>query len=271
MEAFIYLIIFIIGSLFGSFFTLAVYRIPLAKDITHEHSFCPKCNHKLGFWDMIPILSYVFLGGKCRYCKEKIRPRYVLLEIFSGLVFLLFALSIHINFYELEISKIAYFLFGLLYLSTLFLIAGIDKEKRTVQKSVLLVGIITMGIYMMYLYIVEKANIYRYVIYLFLICITLLMESIYLKKTAKTSYSMQVLALCLYTTLFTGEYVFLLSVIMLFLVICLTVLSRKIVALYRRYKKSDEMIMNRFPFAFYFCICNIIMLLVTNWYLMYIA
>ena len=53
MDIFFYIIIFIIGTVFGSFFTLAVYRIPLKKDITHERSFCPNCNHKLGFWDMI--------------------------------------------------------------------------------------------------------------------------------------------------------------------------------------------------------------------------
>ena len=63
MEAIIYLYIFLIGTVFGSFFTLAVYRIPLGKDITHTRSYCPNCNHKLSFLDMIPIFSYIFLGG----------------------------------------------------------------------------------------------------------------------------------------------------------------------------------------------------------------
>ena len=84
-----YTLIFIIGTLFGSFSTLAVYRLPLHENITHKHSYCPKCNHKLSFFDMIPILSYVFLGGKCRYCKSKIRIRYLLLEILTGVIFLL--------------------------------------------------------------------------------------------------------------------------------------------------------------------------------------
>lgn len=87
MNIILYILIFCIGALFGSFFTLAVYRIPLGKDITHERSFCPNCNHRLEFLDLIPILSYLFLGGKCRYCKQKIRPRYFLLEIMSGVVF----------------------------------------------------------------------------------------------------------------------------------------------------------------------------------------
>ena len=84
-----YLLIFAIGTLFGSFFTLAVYRIPLHQDITHKHSYCPNCKHKLSFFDMIPIMSYVFLGGKCRYCKQKIRPRYLILEVILLFVMIL--------------------------------------------------------------------------------------------------------------------------------------------------------------------------------------
>ena len=97
IEIIILLTIAISGTVFGSFFTLAVHRIPKNEDITHERSYCPKCNHKLHFLDLIPVFSYLFLGGKCRYCKEKIRPRYLLLEIFSGLVFLLLALSYNIG------------------------------------------------------------------------------------------------------------------------------------------------------------------------------
>ena len=97
MDYIIYILIFCIGTLFGSFFTLAVYRIPQRKDITHTRSFCPKCNHKLNFWDLIPILSYIFLGGKCKNCKQKIRIRYLILELLGGVIFVLFALIFNIN------------------------------------------------------------------------------------------------------------------------------------------------------------------------------
>ena len=89
------------GITFGSFYTLAVYRIPKGQDITHTHSYCPNCNHRLEFLDMIPIFSYIFLGGKCRYCKQKIKPRYLLFEVFSGLTFLLFALTLKLNVFNL--------------------------------------------------------------------------------------------------------------------------------------------------------------------------
>ena len=97
MEIFLYAIIFITGCFFGSFFTLAVYRIPRKEDILIKHSYCPNCNHKLGFLDLFPVLSYIFLGGKCRYCKNKIRPRYLLLEIFSGITFVLYTISLNYN------------------------------------------------------------------------------------------------------------------------------------------------------------------------------
>ena len=70
MSTILYIYIFLIGITFGSFFTLATYRIPKREDIIHTRSYCPKCKHKLSFWDMIPVFSYIFLKGKCRYCKN---------------------------------------------------------------------------------------------------------------------------------------------------------------------------------------------------------
>ena len=124
MDIILYILLFCMGTVFGSFFTLAVSRIPIGLDITHERSYCPNCNHKLSFLDMIPILSYIFLGGKCRYCKQKIRIRYLILEVFSGIVFVLFALSIKFSMYNLSVNNMAYLIFGLLYISTLFIIAA---------------------------------------------------------------------------------------------------------------------------------------------------
>ena len=110
MDIFLYIIIFIMGTVFGSFFTLAVYRIPLKKDIIYERSFCPKCNHRLEFLDLIPVFSYIFLKGKCRYCGEKVRPRYLILELISGFVFLFTYISLNIDIINLDISKLIYFI-----------------------------------------------------------------------------------------------------------------------------------------------------------------
>ena len=264
MNILLYVLIFIIGTLFGSFFTLATYRIPLGQDITHKRSYCPKCNHKLAFWDMIPIFSYIFLGGKCRYCKTKIRIRYLLLEVITGIVFTLFALSINLNIYTISLSKILYLVFGLLYISILFIIAGIDKERYEVKKNVLLVGIIIQTLYIIYLYVVEKdPNMYRYVIYLFLLCMLVLVDINVLKKKAKASYPVEVLMLSMYMILFTYEWVFFMTVCFTLLAIVFYLILRKI-KFKKNVVKEDNKKELQLPIAFYMCTANILCLIVTN-------
>lgn len=179
MEIIIYILMFAIGVVLGSFYTLAVYRIPLKQDITHTRSYCPKCNHKLSFWDLIPVLSYMFLGGKCRYCKDKIRPRYIIIEILSGIIFLLFTIGLNINWLNIEYVKIVTLLYGMIFLSTIFIIVGIFKEHKKVEVSVLRVGLIAEIIYMVYLYILKK-SIYRYIIYIPVLLLAILCNN---KKT----------------------------------------------------------------------------------------
>lgn len=171
---------FIIGVLLGSFYTLAVYRIPLKQDITHTRSYCPKCNHKLNFWDLIPVLSYIFLGGKCRYCKSKIRPRYIIIEILSGIAFLLFTILLDIDILKIEYTKIAALIFGILFFSTVIIVVAIFKDYKKIQISVFNFGIIAEIIYMIYLYILNT-SIYRYIIYAMLLLIMIVINSI--KKT----------------------------------------------------------------------------------------
>jgi hypothetical protein len=89
LQVFIIFNIFIIGTLFGSFFSLATYRLPRKQDIVSTRSYCPNCKHNLNFFDLIPVLSYLFSNGKCRYCSEHISARYILMEMINGIVFVL--------------------------------------------------------------------------------------------------------------------------------------------------------------------------------------
>ena len=270
MDYILYILIFCIGTLFGSFFTLAVYRIPLGQDITHTRSYCPNCNHKLTFLDMIPILSYTFLGGRCRYCKEKIRVRYILLEILSGVVFVLFAASIKISIFNLNNQILVYFVVGLLYLATLFIIAGIDKERIRIEKPVLLFGFICVTLYMIYLYIVENdASIYRYVIYLMLSCILLLFSIVYLRKKGQDSYTIDVLLLSMLMILFTYETVYIYTVIITLLAISIQLLIQKLSEKKSKIVKRVKIENTKIPIGFYMCVSNIIMLLITNYVIFY--
>jgi len=173
---------FAVGVVLGSFYTLAVYRIPLKQDITHTRSYCPKCNHKLNFLDLIPILSYIFLGGRCRYCKEKIRPRYLIIEALSGIVFLMFAVLLNIDLLNIEYIKIITLIFGIMFFSAIFIEFGIFKEYKKIQTSVFNFGIIVEIAYMVYLYILNT-SIYRYVIYVLLLILMAIINN--LKKTAE--------------------------------------------------------------------------------------
>ena len=91
------LCMFAMGSLFGSFFSLATYRLPRKQDIVATRSYCPNCKHRLEFFDLIPVLSYIFRGAKCKYCGKDISPRYFLLETFNGILFVLLYLLIGYN------------------------------------------------------------------------------------------------------------------------------------------------------------------------------
>lgn len=261
METLIYFFIFIIGTLFGSFFTLAVYRIPIKQSITHGRSYCPKCNHRLEFLDLIPVLSYIFIGGKCRYCKEKIRPRYIALEILSGITFLLFAVSLRINLYNLEIFKLVYLVVGMLYLSTLFIIGGIEKEKHIISKPVFAFGLIIEILYIIYLYMLD-INIYKHVIYLFLAILFVLIMLV-LEKKEKQSYTMQILALCFCIAIFTMERITINTIILTLLIIAI----RQVTILSKKDKKNINDIneYKQIPIGFYLCVSNIIVLILRNY------
>ncbi|MCM8785352.1 MAG: prepilin peptidase [Candidatus Omnitrophica bacterium] len=83
------LIVFIFGLFFGSFANVCIYRLPKGKSIVYPGSFCPYCNKPIRWYDNIPVLSYIFLKGKCRNCKKSISIRYPIVELLTGISFLL--------------------------------------------------------------------------------------------------------------------------------------------------------------------------------------
>ena len=259
MNIILYLIIFIMGRVFGSFLTLATYRIPLNEDITHKHSYCPKCNHKLNFLDMIPILSYVILKGRCRYCKAKISPRYFIIEVLCGISFVLLALTLEVNIFTININMIFNFILGALYIVFLFLVAGIDKEHHYIDKRVLVYGIIINFINLIYEYIYSiNFNVNRIVIYFIFLMIVLIINSYEIKKKGKDSYSINIVILCIIMALFSYETVTIFSVIMTMFIIVFDEILNSIIK-----KKAKDKNM-QLPIAFYLCIANCITILLTN-------
>lgn len=180
MNTILYIAIFSIGITFGSFFTLAVYRIPRKEDITHVRSHCTTCNHRLNFLDLIPIFSYLFLRGKCRYCGEKIRIRYFLLEILSGIVFILLALTRNVT-YEINITSLAMLALTYLFIAGTFIIAGIDKEKKEIPNGLIIYELV-VGIVCIIFKLAIGENIISNVVGMFALPLLLLLINVILEK-----------------------------------------------------------------------------------------
>lgn len=126
LNLFIILCMFIIGSLFGSFFSLAIYRIPRGEDIVATRSYCPNCKHRLNFFDLIPVLSYIIRGGKCKYCSNNISLRYFLLEVINGILFVIMYIIFGYTL-KLLLASIIY--------STIFVIIGSIIMKKNITQD----------------------------------------------------------------------------------------------------------------------------------------
>ncbi len=80
-----------IGAAIGSFLNVVIYRMPLGLSLGDpKHSFCPACRHRLTLPDLIPLLSWLFLGGKCRHCRARVPARYFMVELITGSLFAIF-------------------------------------------------------------------------------------------------------------------------------------------------------------------------------------
>ena len=124
-----YLIVFIFGLILGSFFNVLIHRVPksiqsskkesLFNAISFPKSYCPKCKKGLFITQNIPVISWLFLLGKCYFCKAKISIRYPLVELLSGLIFL---------FCFWQYGMTAEFFLWVLFFSILLILFFIDLE-----------------------------------------------------------------------------------------------------------------------------------------------
>ncbi|MBE5877256.1 MAG: prepilin peptidase [Lachnospiraceae bacterium] len=84
-----YLTVFIYGIIIGSFLNVCIYRLPLQENIVTTRSHCMKCGYQLRWYDLVPLFSYLLLGGRCRKCKEKISVQYPLIEALNGFLYVI--------------------------------------------------------------------------------------------------------------------------------------------------------------------------------------
>lgn len=126
---FLYVYMFVIGSCVASFINVVIYRVPLGINIAKGRSFCPKCHKTLKPHDMIPVLSWFILGGKCRFCKEPISKRYPIIEFVGGVLGVL-------CFYHYGIDGMTLISFSLS--MVLLAITMIDLDTMTIPNSLVI-------------------------------------------------------------------------------------------------------------------------------------
>ena len=132
MEKYIFITYtFIIGIVFGSFFNVCIFRIPNKESISNPPSHCYKCNNRLTYLDLIPILSWILLKGKCRHCRQNISPRYPLIELLTGILFIIIY-----NVHGLNFITINY----LVLISLLIIITFIDIDYYIIPDSIIIFG-----------------------------------------------------------------------------------------------------------------------------------
>ena len=140
MNVILYLTIFIIGAILGTLTTLIV-KTTLKEKVTRK------------------------------------RP-YIVNSILSGIIFILFSISIKLNIKTINTDMLINFMFATFYIATLFVIAKIDKKEHRIDKKMILLGFLLMAIYMIYTYIADKnKTVYGYIIYLFIICILIIADN----------------------------------------------------------------------------------------------
>lgn len=123
------ILIFILGSMIGSFLNVCIYRIPRGESIVFPNSHCPKCTHTIRSRDNIPIFSYLLLEGKCRFCKEPISIQYPIVEGITAVLLLLIFIK-----YGLSLDFLLFGFFG----CVLVLLSAIDIERLIIPNKIIL-------------------------------------------------------------------------------------------------------------------------------------
>jgi len=127
------IIAFIFGSIMGSFLNVCIYRMPLGESVVWPGSHCPKCKKRIPAYDNIPFISYILLKGKCRFCKEKISFRYIIVELLTAIMFV--ALFAHFGLsYD--------FFFYMILVCALIVATFIDIQHRIIPDEISLGGMI---------------------------------------------------------------------------------------------------------------------------------
>ena len=200
-------ILFILGTILGSFINCVAGRIVEGKDWIRGKSICENCKHDLGPLDLVPVLSYIFLGGKCRYCGSKISPRYMLTELFLGFCFVLVFLSR---------KTIDYLLIRDLILIVILLgLSLVDFDSYIIPDGFIIAGVLNWLISVLFvsdkLAYLKSGLIGGFSISAMILIVSLIMDRVLGKESLGGGDIKLLFMVCLYTGIFKGFFLLFLS------------------------------------------------------------
>jgi leader peptidase (prepilin peptidase) / N-methyltransferase len=131
LTPFLALAVFVYGLAFGSFLNVVIYRLPRELSVVTPRSACPNCGAAIAGYDNIPVVSWLVLRGRCRRCKARISPRYLLVELLTALVFLAVFLTFGASWATLKFTIFSFLLLGLIF---------IDAEHKLLPDKLTLTG-----------------------------------------------------------------------------------------------------------------------------------
>ena len=138
MEIYFAVLSGIAGLVIGSFLNVCIYRIPLGRSIAYPPSACAECGHKLSPLDLVPVFSYLFLKGKCRYCGKKISFIYPAVELLTAAFFVLLFIKFSLSYA---------FLFYLITASLLIIASFVDIARQEIPNGIVIALLITGALY----------------------------------------------------------------------------------------------------------------------------
>lgn len=145
------ILLFILGLIVGSFSNVCIYRIPRNESIIYPASHCPKCSTTISVKDNIPLLSYILLKGRCRNCGSRISIKYPVVELLTGLVYIIIY-----QIYGLSVQSLIYIILS----SALIIIAFIDLNEQIIPEVITLPGMVIgfiLSFFVPYLSFVDSA------------------------------------------------------------------------------------------------------------------
>ena len=152
----IYFFTVVLGLAIGSFLNVCIYRIPRDGSVASpKRSYCPHCEHTLSALDNVPVFSYIFLRGKCRYCKERISPRYMIVELLTAGLFVLMvhrSLILYNGTLPIALAVAASCIFA----AMMVVISFVDLEFTIIPNRIVYPGLIVGLLFAIALAIVQK-------------------------------------------------------------------------------------------------------------------